>query len=192
MLSKKIQKVFERATQYSVHQENRIEFVLQYYKDENSQKYKVLWDGEMTNCSCKHEFWAILCHHILSIFLHKDCYHISPLYLPSHWYCEASLSEKELLVLDDENLVGKENVVDVNVNGVIDGDCFISCHPLSKTKGRPKQKRMKGGRELGKQKKTCRLCKNIGHNISTCPEKETCTPQMVQKKGKHVLQVKWG
>ena len=47
-------------------------------------------------------------------------------------------------MLDDENLVGKENVVDANVNGVIDGDCFISCPPLSKTKGRPKQKRMKG------------------------------------------------
>ena len=99
----------------------------------------------MTNCSCKHfEFWGILCRHILSVFLQKDCYHILPLNLPSRWCCEASLSEKELLVLDDENLVGKENVVDANVNGVIDGDCFISCPPLSKTKGRPKQKRMKG------------------------------------------------
>jgi hypothetical protein len=34
---------------------------------------------------------------------------------------------------------------------------------------------MKGGRELGKQKKTCRLCKLIGHNISTCPEKNNAT-----------------
>ena len=136
---KKFQKEFERATQYSVHQENRIEFVLQYYKDETSQKHKVLWDGEMTNCSCKYfEFWGILCHHILSVFLHKDCYHIPLLYLPSRWCCEASLSEKELLVLDNENFVGKENVVDVNVNGVIDGDCFINCPPLSKTKGHPK------------------------------------------------------
>ena len=138
---KNFQKEFERVTQYSVHQENRIEFVLQYYKDETSKKHKVLWDGEMTNCSCKHfQFWGILCHHILSVFLHKDCYHIPPLYLPSHWCCEASLSEKELLELDDENLVGKENAVDANVNGVIDGDCFINCPPLSKTKGRPKQK----------------------------------------------------
>ena len=45
---KNFEKEFERATQYSVHQENRIEFVLQYYKDETSQKHKVLWDGEMT------------------------------------------------------------------------------------------------------------------------------------------------
>ena len=30
------QKEFERVTQYSIHQENCIEFVLQYYKDETS------------------------------------------------------------------------------------------------------------------------------------------------------------
>ena len=87
-------------------------------------------------------------------------------------------------MLDDENLVGKENVVDANVNGVIDGDCFINCPPLSKTKGRPKQKRMKGGRELGKQKKICGLCKHVGHNIFTCPEKETCTFSKGAKKRK--------
>ena len=43
-------------------------------------------------------------------------------------------------MLDDENLLGKENVVDVNVNGVIDGDCFIIYPLLSKTKCRPKKK----------------------------------------------------
>ena len=79
-------------------------------------------------------------------------------------------------MLDDENLVGKENVVDANVNGVIDGDRFINCPLLLNKKGRPKQKRMKGRRELGKQKKTCGLCKHVGHNISTCLKKETCTP----------------
>ena len=41
MLSKKIQKEFERATQYSIHQENRIEFVLQYYKNENITPKKI-------------------------------------------------------------------------------------------------------------------------------------------------------
>ena len=92
-----------------------------------------------------------------------------------------------MLVLDDEKLVGKENVVDVNVNGVIDGDSFNNCPPLWKTKGHPKQKRMKGERELGKQKKTCGLCKHVGHNIFTCPEKEIVLPQIVQKKGKHIL-----
>ena len=48
------QKEFERVTQYSIHQENCIEFVLHNYKDETSQKHKVLWDGKVTNCSCKH------------------------------------------------------------------------------------------------------------------------------------------
>ena len=93
----------------------------------------------------------ILCCHILSVFLHKDCYHIPPLYLPSRWCCEASLSEKELLVLDDENLEGKENVFDANVNGVIDGDCFINCPPLSKT--RPsKSKTNEGQKRIRKAK----------------------------------------
>ena len=46
-------------------------------------------------------------------------------------------------MLDDKNLVGKENVVDANVNSVNNGDCFINCLPLLKTKGCPKQKRMK-------------------------------------------------
>ena len=39
---KNFQKEFERATQYSIHQENHIEFVVQYYKDEANQKHKVL------------------------------------------------------------------------------------------------------------------------------------------------------
>ena len=36
------QEEFGRATQHSVLQENGIEFVLQYYKDETSQRPKVL------------------------------------------------------------------------------------------------------------------------------------------------------
>ena len=51
---KNFQKEVERATQYLVHQENYIEFVLHNYKDETSQKHKFLWDGEVTNCSYKH------------------------------------------------------------------------------------------------------------------------------------------
>ena len=39
-----------------------------------------------------------------------------------------------MLVLDDESLVGKDKMVDANVNGAIDGDFFINCPPLSKTK----------------------------------------------------------
>ena len=50
-------------------------------------------------------------------------------------------------VVDNENLADKENTVDANVNDMIDWDCLINCPPLSKAKGCPKQKRMKGGRE---------------------------------------------
>ena len=31
---------------------------------------------------------------------------------------------------------------------------------------------MKGGKEMGKQKRTCGFCKHVGHNIPTCLEKE--------------------
>ena len=50
-------------------------------------------------------------------------------------------------MLDDENLVRKENMVDANVNGVNNGDCFINYPLLSKAKGRPKQKQMKDEKE---------------------------------------------
>ena len=83
---------------------------------------------------------------------------------------------------DDEN--DKENMVDTNVNDMINGDFFINCPPPLKTKGRPKQKRMKGGKELGKQKRTCGFCKHVGHNISTCPEKDNCTSSNGAKKRK--------
>ena len=130
----------------------------------------------MTYCSFKNfEFGGILCRHVLSVFLHKDCYQIPSLYLPPRWCHEASLSEKELLVVDDENLVDKENTVDANVNDMIVGDCFINCPLLSKIKVHPKQKQMKGRREFGKKKKSCGFCKHVDHNILTCSEKDNCT-----------------
>ena len=42
-------------------------------------------------------------------------------------------------MVDDKNLVDKENMVDANVNDMIGGDCFINCPLLSKTKGHLKQ-----------------------------------------------------
>ncbi|PWA56010.1 protein FAR1-RELATED SEQUENCE 11 [Artemisia annua] len=48
---------------------------------------------------------------------------------------------------------------------------FVQRPPKSKPKGRPKQ-RMKGGIELAKNTRRCNLCKSVGHNISTCPEKD--------------------
>ena len=84
-----------------------------------------------------------------------------------------------MLVVDDENLVDKENMVDSNVNDIIDGDCFINCPPLSKTKGRSRQKWMKGGRELGKKMKSCGFCKHVGYNCTSSngakKRKKKCT-----------------
>ncbi|KAI8551166.1 hypothetical protein RHMOL_Rhmol06G0164000 [Rhododendron molle] len=79
-------------------------------------------------------------------------------------------------LLNDPNLVAMENIaIEDNVNDGIDTDCFVDCPPISKIKGHPKQKRMKGGKELGKRKKHCGLCKHASHNISTCLEKENAT-----------------
>ena len=123
---KKFQEEFGRVTQYLVLQENGIEFVLQYYEEKTSQKHLVLWDGEMTGYNCKNfEFWGILCRHTLSVFIHKDCYRIPSLYLPPHWCLETSLDGKELIVLNDENLENKKNMIDANANDAIDGDCFV-------------------------------------------------------------------
>ena len=96
--------------------------MLQYYEEKTSQKHLVLWDGEMTSCSCKNfEFWSIFCRHPLSVLIYKDCYWIPSLYLPPRWCCETSLGGKELIVLNDENLVDKEDLVDTNVNDAING-----------------------------------------------------------------------
>ncbi|KAJ1392101.1 FAR1 DNA-binding domain [Sesbania bispinosa] len=71
-----------------------------------------------------------------------------------------SLGEEGPLLVDEEN--GEDN----NEMEMID---LLQCPPKSKTKGRPKQKRLRGGKELSinKQVKKCRLCKHPGHNFTT-------------------------
>ncbi|RDY02051.1 hypothetical protein CR513_14542, partial [Mucuna pruriens] len=49
----------------------------------------------------------------------------------------------------------------------------VHCPLVSKTKGCPKQRRIKGGKELSQNQNTWELCKGMGHNIVTCPLKET-------------------
>ncbi|RZB71604.1 Protein FAR1-RELATED SEQUENCE 11 [Glycine soja] len=156
----KFQEEFERSTQYSIHHENGNEFVLRYYKDANSRKHMVFWDGKIATCSCKYfEFWGILCRHILSIFLHKDCHEIPSNYLLSRWRLQTSHDDDEV---DPQQVnVVFEEQVDV-----------VHCPPPSKTKGRPKRRRLKGGKELSHNMNTCGLCKDVGHNIVTCPLKE--------------------
>ncbi|RZB67038.1 Protein FAR1-RELATED SEQUENCE 11, partial [Glycine soja] len=144
----KFQEEFERSTQYSIHHENGNEFVLRYYKDANSRKHMVFWDGKIATCSCKYfEFWGILCRHILSIFLHKDCHEIPSNYLPSRWRLQTSHDDDEV---DPQQVnVVFEEQVDV-----------VHCPPPSKTKGRPKRRRLKGGKELSHNMNTCGLCKD--------------------------------
>jgi len=48
----------------------------------------------------------------------------------------------------------------------------VLCPPRSTTKGRPRKKRIRGGRETGKQAKSCSLCREVGHTTPTCPMKE--------------------
>ncbi|KAG5532241.1 hypothetical protein RHGRI_026764 [Rhododendron griersonianum] len=63
-----------------------------------------------------------------------------------------------------------ENSMD-NVFEPFVGQCFLSKEEALIFY----KKKMKGGKELGKQKRTCRLCKSVGHNISTCLENENAT-----------------
>ncbi|XP_058188771.1 protein FAR1-RELATED SEQUENCE 11-like isoform X2 [Rhododendron vialii] len=157
---KKFQEEFGRATLYSLLGENGNEFIVKYHEETTTKKRIVFWDGEMATCSCKHfEFWGILCRHILSVFLHKDCYAIPFTYLPVRWSREVPQSEEAPRVLEEETL--SDTPID-----------DIHCPPISKTKGRPKTKRLKGGKEARKVTKSCGFCKKVGHNITTCPEKE--------------------
>ena len=48
----------------------------------------------------------------------------------------------------------------------------VHCPPILKIKGRPTTKRLKDGKEARNLSKTCGLRKKVGHNITTCPDKE--------------------
>ncbi|XP_077215652.1 protein FAR1-RELATED SEQUENCE 11-like [Tasmannia lanceolata] len=130
---KKFQEEFGRATQYSIIQENSNDFMVKHYKEINSQKHMIFWDGETTTCSLLH-------------------------------------NGEEVHMLDKEITSDGDAILDGNDEA--NEDDLVYCPPISKTKDRPKKKRMRGGRELGKQIKTCGLCKHAGHNVTTCPEKE--------------------
>jgi hypothetical protein len=162
----KFQQEFERSALYSIDHENDNVFVLRFYKDINSRKHEVFWDGKIATCSCKHfEFWGILCRHILSIFLHKDCHEIPSNYLSSRWLLQAPIDDKEVESPIDDNVVIEEQVIDSNNEA---HSQHVNCPPNSKTKGRPKRRRVKGGKELSHSMITCGFCKELGHNIVTC------------------------
>ena len=101
------------------------------------------WDGKVAKCSCKNfEFVGILCRHILSVFIHKDCYDIPLTYWLPRWsHKEVSLSQDAFFVNSTSTNNDEDPVEVINL---------VQRPPKSKPKGRPKQ-RMKGGIELAKK-----------------------------------------
>lgn len=167
---RKFQEQFERATHYIVQMDCFGIYLVQHYSQGDTQQHKVGWNGQMMVCSCKHfEFWGIICRHILSVFLHQDVFTIPSSYFLLRWHSKISPQEDMVsLVYENENHVSED----------VDLDGPVYCPPKSKTKGRPKSKRTKGGKELHmKQVKSCRFCKQKGHNYTTCPQKEKAEEQ---------------
>lgn len=116
----------------------------------------------MATCSCKlFEFWGILCRHILSIFLQKDCHEIPSNYLSSWW---------RLQTLHKDDDVIEDQIMDCN--NEVYSQQIVRCSPISKTKGRSKQRHIKGGKELSHNMNVCGLCKYQCHNVVTSPKRK--------------------
>ncbi|XP_021774241.1 protein FAR1-RELATED SEQUENCE 11-like [Chenopodium quinoa] len=187
---KKFQDELTRATLYSIIHVEGHEFTVRYYEGDDKISHRVFWDGKNTAmCSCKiFEFWGILCRHILRVLFHKDCFKIPLSYLPLRWCCDAlqdttSTQEDALQANISTQEVVQEEMFSVEeltptINASM-GD--VLCPPQSKTKGRPKKKREKGGKEVAKKKtKSCSICKQPGHTKPTCPYKENILPHKLQ------------
>lgn len=168
---KKFQEEFERAALYTVNQVGRNEFMVKYFEGDSARQHKVFWDGHNMSCSCKNfEFWGIICRHSLRVFVHRDCFNIPPFYLPLRWHCDALEANNNVQERENDMLPEEECTP---INNGFEEEIVVLCPPPSKRKGRPKNKREKGGKELGlKKSKCCSLCKQPGHTKPTCPHKE--------------------
>lgn len=181
---KKFQEEFKRANMYLLARVEGNDFTVRYFEGVNHKNHKVFWNGNDTTCSCKNfQFWGILCRHILRVLIHKDCFRIPNVYLPLHWCSDASQradkNSQEVLVennrIDLESDVGDVALEDVDI---------VLCPPKSATKGRPRKRRIKGGKEIVKKSKTCSNCKIAGHTRPTCPGKEN--GNLLDKNSSHV------
>ncbi|XP_057532184.1 protein FAR1-RELATED SEQUENCE 11-like [Amaranthus tricolor] len=175
----KFQEEFFRAGQYSIIPAEGKMFTVTYFEGVTPRNHRVFWDGVSASCSCKNfEFWGILCRHILRVFSHTDCFKIPSLYLPLRWHHKTLSS---LIVGEDvlhstsdvqtTHNIMMENEVD-NMDHALTDENTVHLPPKSKSKGRPKKRREKGGKELGKRTKCCSICKQAGHTKPTCPYKE--------------------
>ncbi|KAL2925380.1 Protein FAR1-RELATED SEQUENCE 11, partial [Bienertia sinuspersici] len=164
---KKFQDEFFRASQYSITHDQGNKFIVRYFQGETPTNHNVFWDGVTATCSCKNfEFWGILCRHIFRVFIHKDCFKIPLFYLPLRWYRDAlqttTISQGGALnssssvvqgltcsVGEGEDIMTEEELMDDEPTDVT----TVYLPPKSKTKGRPKSRREKGPKELGKKTK---------------------------------------
>lgn len=195
---KKFQEEFLRASQYSIICDQGNTFIVRYFQGETPKNHTVFWDGLTTSCSCKNfEFWGILCRHILRVFFHRDCFKIPSFYLPIRWYRNAlettcavqdgaldatSVVHNEVLqsICEVQNghtssiVQGRDDLMMEEESNIMDNEAINNVYlpPKSKTKGRPKKRREKGGKELGKKTKCCSICKQPGHTKPTCPNKD--------------------
>ncbi|PWA76481.1 protein FAR1-RELATED SEQUENCE 11 [Artemisia annua] len=168
---KKFQHEFGKAFQYSIHEENCTTFIVNHHKA--TRHHTVFWDGNVATCSCKYfEFVGILCRHILSVFVHKDCFEIPSTYWLSRWRRKDQLQDTS--PLDQEATLMDSTPLNNSQLGPLSTD-LVQRPPKSTPKGRPKKIRPNGGNEFTKQVRRCSLCKSTGHYISNCPEKENIT-----------------
>ena len=153
---------FERFAQYSIDNENGNVFVFRFYKEVNSREHVVFWDVKVGTCNCKlFEFWGILCHHILSIFLHKDIHVILTIFHHGGYF------NHHLMILRGSHklmlsLRNKEKVIDCNNKA--HSQHVVHCPPKAKPKCRPTRPRLKGGKKLSHNMNTCGSCKGVGWN----------------------------
>ncbi|XP_010689388.2 protein FAR1-RELATED SEQUENCE 11-like isoform X2 [Beta vulgaris subsp. vulgaris] len=147
-----------RASQYSIIYHDGYDFMVRYYANENSRCHKVFWDGNFAMCSCKqYEFSGIICRHILRIFVQMDCHEVPSMYLPIRWRVDSGSIPTQ---------IPSEQIT--HCSELINGDDIL-CPPKSKPKGRPKNKRQQGGKELTKQTtRHCSKCKKAGHYANNC------------------------
>ncbi|KAL2934459.1 Protein FAR1-RELATED SEQUENCE 11 [Bienertia sinuspersici] len=153
---KQFQEDIFRASQSSIITNEGNTVIVRYFERVTPRNHSVFWDGVTASCSCKiFEYWGILCRHILRVFSHRDCFKIPSLYLPLRWHHKTLLSSN---AVDGEDSIMMEKEVDLMDHAFIDGNT-VHLPPKSKSKGRPKKRREKGGKELGKKTKCCSVCK---------------------------------
>ncbi|XP_071695915.1 protein FAR1-RELATED SEQUENCE 11-like [Rutidosis leptorrhynchoides] len=153
--------------QYSSHEENTVNFIVKHHTA--TKLHNVIWDGQVAKCTCKNfEFVGILCRHILSVFIHEGCFEVLSNYWHPRWRRKDTQGD-EICSLPQEVVVDSNTTC--NDEALVDVIDLVQCPIKSKTKGRPKQKRMKSGKELAKQRR-CGFCRGFGHNINTCKERQ--------------------